>query len=1095
MSTPVEMADAFDLRALPRQHERLRRLARALVGDEHAAEDLAQDAWLRALERGPSEPAALGAWLASVARRLASNVRRGDRHRGERERGAARDEALPSSAEIAARVEIEAKLLAALEALDEPHRTALRDRYLGELSPAQLAARDALSLEAVKSRLRRARAALRERLERDGLGDEPRWQRALAPLVLAPSSAPIAAPAPSASLIGSSLAMKKLAAVLAVALVASLAAWRLVLDAPRSEAPSAAIAPNGTPEPAPLAPRGSDDREASARAASSGAEAAESSRTALESAPQRVRWRLAGHVRNVRGADVAGLALKLVMYRGFELAGEPLARFEVTSDAAGNFELALDRPDETVCFDLEVAPDPLRKVSAGAPVVFPRDEDPEPFDVVVWERDARVEGIVLDPNGRPVPGAEVQGMLGTAATAPDGRFSMAVCGRAYGQLFASAAGFGRDERVIERLAPGELARVEFALPPGATVRGTVSDEQGRPLSDARVRIFGASPLETRTDAAGRYAIDGLALRSGVYVHVAARADGHVGDTRELELDVEQPEIRADFELARGVRVHGRVLGPDGVPVAAAEVWLGWTAHAWDGVETRTDDDGRFTAEGVRSGRTKWGASKRGFAEVTSEADVHEGVELSLTLERPRSVRGLARDERGEPIRALGVAAKQEDEYVGGQTRTDANGAFELGGLPPRGDLQLEVYGQGFQRTYLDLPEGREEGVVITVPRAGVLGGRVVDAATNEPIRSFRVRIGWPSVPIEGEPIAGVTAPWFEPGKSFDDPQGRWSTGESDELRPGTWAAVEVSAPGYATRRIEAVEVSERDAVHELVYALAPPVRVEVSLRGDPGDEPIAGARIEARRPAGPGNGEPLARAETGAAGLALLEGLAPGEIRLRIRREGRADMSCGPFEIPEGPSQTTIELRAPVGRPLELSLLDAKHSPVSGERVQLFASQVEGCTGERVFATTDADGRARFEGVAPGLWLASRAVGEGDWPEQDLSRRVDVSADAAPDRVVLEPAGATTLVVRVEGALAPPDGSIVRVTSHGAPPRAATTKQGAAVIEGVGAGAQHVEISFWHPGIGRSAGGSTDVEVRAGDERVEVGLPVAEKTR
>ena len=43
----------------------LRALARHLVGDPHAAEDVVQDTWLRALERPPARMDTLGAWLRS----------------------------------------------------------------------------------------------------------------------------------------------------------------------------------------------------------------------------------------------------------------------------------------------------------------------------------------------------------------------------------------------------------------------------------------------------------------------------------------------------------------------------------------------------------------------------------------------------------------------------------------------------------------------------------------------------------------------------------------------------------------------------------------------------------------------------------------------------------------------------------------------------------------------------------------------------------------------------------------------------------------------------------------------------------------------
>ena len=54
-------------------HQRfLARLARALVVDEHAAEDLVQDTWVAALEGAPTEPPLRG-WLGRVLRNRSIN--------------------------------------------------------------------------------------------------------------------------------------------------------------------------------------------------------------------------------------------------------------------------------------------------------------------------------------------------------------------------------------------------------------------------------------------------------------------------------------------------------------------------------------------------------------------------------------------------------------------------------------------------------------------------------------------------------------------------------------------------------------------------------------------------------------------------------------------------------------------------------------------------------------------------------------------------------------------------------------------------------------------------------------------------------------
>ena len=61
----------------------LRRLARGLLADEHAVEDVLQDTWVAALERPPASQGSLGGWLHHVTRALALKRRRSEgRRRG-----------------------------------------------------------------------------------------------------------------------------------------------------------------------------------------------------------------------------------------------------------------------------------------------------------------------------------------------------------------------------------------------------------------------------------------------------------------------------------------------------------------------------------------------------------------------------------------------------------------------------------------------------------------------------------------------------------------------------------------------------------------------------------------------------------------------------------------------------------------------------------------------------------------------------------------------------------------------------------------------------------------------------------------------------
>src|SRR5690348_10304935 len=80
----------------------VRRLAGALVGDAHVADDVVQDTWLAALRHPPAADRPVRPWLARVVANVASNRRRGDRRRADHESTPRPDGVVPSPREIAA---------------------------------------------------------------------------------------------------------------------------------------------------------------------------------------------------------------------------------------------------------------------------------------------------------------------------------------------------------------------------------------------------------------------------------------------------------------------------------------------------------------------------------------------------------------------------------------------------------------------------------------------------------------------------------------------------------------------------------------------------------------------------------------------------------------------------------------------------------------------------------------------------------------------------------------------------------------------------------------------------------------------------------
>ena len=84
------MTHGFESRELLERAAWVRRLARGLVSDASAADDLAQEAWVAALSSAPTDEGSLRNWMAGVLARLERALRSGRRDPLRRRRRALR---------------------------------------------------------------------------------------------------------------------------------------------------------------------------------------------------------------------------------------------------------------------------------------------------------------------------------------------------------------------------------------------------------------------------------------------------------------------------------------------------------------------------------------------------------------------------------------------------------------------------------------------------------------------------------------------------------------------------------------------------------------------------------------------------------------------------------------------------------------------------------------------------------------------------------------------------------------------------------------------------------------------------------------------
>ncbi len=172
----MSVPPAFDLQGLLAEDQWIRRLARKLAGDAHAAEDLVQDTWAAALDaRESARPRALRPWLRGILRNLWSDAKSMHAARARREQRVARAEALEPTSELVAELELRKHLAEALLALEEPYRSALYLRFFRDHSLAAIGKRQGIAPSSAHERIQHGLVRLRARLDREHGGRRGAW--------------------------------------------------------------------------------------------------------------------------------------------------------------------------------------------------------------------------------------------------------------------------------------------------------------------------------------------------------------------------------------------------------------------------------------------------------------------------------------------------------------------------------------------------------------------------------------------------------------------------------------------------------------------------------------------------------------------------------------------------------------------------------------------------------------------------------------------------------------------------------------------------------------------------------------------------------
>jgi len=603
-----------------------------------------------------------------------------------------------------------------------------------------------------------------------------------------------------------------------------------------------------------------------------------------------------GRVLTEEGAPAAGARITAAA-----VFHSPAVRIRATADEAGKFRVLLPKLENYKSYLLAVrwrdqGADVFEAIDASGQIAKIQGQRLPPTTVRL-QRQGTLRGRLLQAeDDRPLANARLFLDTGEVLTTDEsGGFEVAGLPMKDHSLIPVARGRVR-QYVLFDTTNQPQAELELRLPRGATVRGHVLDEQGRPIPGAYLQRGSSGNSLTlngweelcQTDGSFEYSglsperlfysLDAWAPgHSSSSVNVQVRSVDEVSEqqitlTKEpatnatpapttasarpipdaVESPAQSAEGVADVSAAASPRktITGKVRDPDGQAVAGAKVRWGLVPEDQSVEDTTTDAEGNYSLANVPN---REGAAvlvmAPGYAVQCAPLSPASNV-TDVTLSRGVTVQGAVTNESGMPIAGVKVLPGVSGFEPGVidrfwltelETVTNDQGKFEIAGAPVvNATFDFLKPGYDEQRGVLLVPN--VETNIVKLEAGGAAKGTVVDQH-GAPVRNFNIRLTSPRNRRPNERLGGYSAGFNWYGASFTDPAGKFLM---TEVRAGAPLRLVVSSPGVGRAIVERLLAAPLD---ELEKAESPTIRLEpfdplkVHVVSAETGQPIAAARV------------------------------------------------------------------------------------------------------------------------------------------------------------------------------------------------------------------------------------------------------------
>ena len=305
------------------------------------------------------------------------------------------------------------------------------------------------------------------------------------------------------------------------------------------------------------------------------------------------------------------------------------------------------------------------------------------------------------------------------------------------------------------------AKFELRLPEAQAIGGRVTDETGKPVADAGIRLnlpqrlagprVALEEFAVKSDADGRWRCE-VVPKEAAYVFVEVSHPEFESSGNEVSLEALRAGT-AELKVSAVTTLHGRVVDDAGRAIPDAELMLGQARDIWPSsstLETRTDQEGRFEFRRLRSEKRLLGVYALPFAPAMQSVEVKRDMRpLEIRLNHGSVLRVRVVDQTGQPLAGVGAKVNEWPSgihsggdrlpgrwaYPGWEWETDAEGRLIWSNAPPEMVLWSFTKGGYMNRGHHGLkPSAAEQVVKLGAPFR--LTGGVTNAENGQVVDQF-----------------------------------------------------------------------------------------------------------------------------------------------------------------------------------------------------------------------------------------------------------------------------------------------------------------------------------------------------------------------